>query len=273
MFRVPHSRIDAAVAAPRSPGCRRPRLAGGRGRRAVVSSCASAPAPAPAPAAPSAPDLVPKVGLRIEGSVDVAPGTWLLPTTGDQPALVLEGLENAVVDLGGALLRGAPAGTDLDRCDGIGVLVRGCRDVVLRNGGLGGWRACVVVEDSTGVVLEDLLRRLVRHAPRSSIAAEDGADGLAPRERRGAVAGALRRGDSLTRCRTRRAAVSRAPWPERPAALPRPGGRVYDNDFSFLSGWGLALWRAGNTVSRNVFDYCVRGYSHGVYWRGQDSGS
>ncbi len=26
-----------------------------------------------------------------------------------------------------------------------------------------------------------------------------------------------------------------------------------------------------NIVSRNRFDYCVRGYSHGVYWRGQDS--
>jgi hypothetical protein len=24
-------------------------------------------------------------------------------------------------------------------------------------------------------------------------------------------------------------------------------------------------------VARNLFDYCVRGYSHGVYWRGQDS--
>jgi parallel beta-helix repeat protein len=27
----------------------------------------------------------------------------------------------------------------------------------------------------------------------------------------------------------------------------------------------------GNVISRNVFDYCVRGFSHDVYWRGQDS--
>jgi hypothetical protein len=47
---------------------------------------------------------------------------------------------------------------------------------------------------------------------------------------------------------------------------------VYDNDCSFLSGWGLAMWRCtGNVICRNAFDFCVRGYSHGIYNRGQDS--
>ena len=47
---------------------------------------------------------------------------------------------------------------------------------------------------------------------------------------------------------------------------------IHDNDCSFLSGWGLALWRSSrNRISRNAFDFCVRGYSHGVYNRGQDS--
>jgi parallel beta-helix repeat protein len=48
--------------------------------------------------------------------------------------------------------------------------------------------------------------------------------------------------------------------------------KVYDCDCSFLSGWGLAMWRSNrNVISRNAFDFCVRGYSHGVYNRGQDS--
>ena len=48
--------------------------------------------------------------------------------------------------------------------------------------------------------------------------------------------------------------------------------KIYDNDCSVLSGWGLAMWRCSrNLVSRNAFDFCVRGYSHGVYNRGQDS--
>ena len=48
--------------------------------------------------------------------------------------------------------------------------------------------------------------------------------------------------------------------------------RLYDNDFSFLSGWGLAMWRSSrNIITRNAFDFCVRGYSHMIYNRGQDS--
>ncbi|MDX2146409.1 MAG: right-handed parallel beta-helix repeat-containing protein [Planctomycetota bacterium] len=48
--------------------------------------------------------------------------------------------------------------------------------------------------------------------------------------------------------------------------------KIYDNDFSFLSGWGIAMWRSSdNVISRNAMDFCVRGYSHGVYNRGQDS--
>lgn len=47
---------------------------------------------------------------------------------------------------------------------------------------------------------------------------------------------------------------------------------VYDNDISFISGWGFAMWRSsGNTVSRNAFDFCIRGHSEGIYNRGQDS--
>lgn len=49
-------------------------------------------------------------------------------------------------------------------------------------------------------------------------------------------------------------------------------GLVFDNDCSFLSGWGIAMWRSSNNlIGRNALDFCIRGYSHGVYNRGQDS--
>ncbi|HXH60245.1 MAG TPA: NosD domain-containing protein, partial [Fimbriimonadaceae bacterium] len=42
--------------------------------------------------------------------------------------------------------------------------------------------------------------------------------------------------------------------------------------FSFLSGIGVGLYRSSNNrVMYNKIDWCVRGYSHGVYNRGQDS--
>ncbi|MCC5823988.1 MAG: right-handed parallel beta-helix repeat-containing protein [Planctomycetes bacterium] len=49
-------------------------------------------------------------------------------------------------------------------------------------------------------------------------------------------------------------------------------GVVRGNDCSFLSGWGLAMWRAsGHEITENRFDFCVRGHVEGVYNRGQDS--
>ena len=50
------------------------------------------------------------------------------------------------------------------------------------------------------------------------------------------------------------------------------GVRVVGCDASFLSGWGLALWRSNECIVwRNAFDYCIRGYEHDKWNRGQDS--
>ena len=50
------------------------------------------------------------------------------------------------------------------------------------------------------------------------------------------------------------------------------GAKVWNNTFSFLSGIGIGLYRASaNTIMHNRIDWCVRGYSHTFYNRGQDS--
>jgi parallel beta-helix repeat protein len=49
-------------------------------------------------------------------------------------------------------------------------------------------------------------------------------------------------------------------------------GWVYNNDFSFNSGVGIGMYRSsGNNILYNKIIFNVRGYSHGVYKRGQDS--
>ena len=47
---------------------------------------------------------------------------------------------------------------------------------------------------------------------------------------------------------------------------------IYNNDFSFNSGIGLGMYRCSNNkVLYNRINFNVRGYSDGVYNRGQDS--
>lgn len=49
-------------------------------------------------------------------------------------------------------------------------------------------------------------------------------------------------------------------------------GTVWNNDLSFLTGVGLGLYRSSdNRIMHNKIDWCVRGFSYGVYNRGQDS--
>ncbi len=49
-------------------------------------------------------------------------------------------------------------------------------------------------------------------------------------------------------------------------------GMIFDNDFSFNSGIGIGLYRSSrNNILHNKLDFNVRGYSHGFYYRGQDS--
>ncbi|MDA1265083.1 MAG: right-handed parallel beta-helix repeat-containing protein [Planctomycetota bacterium] len=206
------------------------------------------------------------------------PGVYVQPPKGPdgmRGVLRFEGLQGQTIDLTGVDLRGNPAGSDPDTCSGHGVVLVNCKNVTIKGGRLGGYKACIVLEGCTSIVLEDLrfddwyAQRL-----RSTVASEDGADWLYPHENdagqwlanHGAAISATRCSD-LT---IRRCAGSGG---QNGILLTQvTGSKLYDNDFSFLSGWGLAMYRSSeNTVSHNWFDYCVRGYSHGVYARGQDS--
>ncbi|MEO0660821.1 MAG: hypothetical protein AAFZ87_04725, partial [Planctomycetota bacterium] len=109
-----------------------------------------------------------------------APGRVLHdPATG--PAIVLQGQRRVVLDLTGLELRGQGAEAPLDGATGVGIAVRGCEDVEIRGGLLGGFRVCVEVEDSVNVRLVDMRfdgwygQRL-----RSTAFAEDLSDWLRP---------------------------------------------------------------------------------------------
>lgn len=184
--------------------------------------------------------------------------------------------DGIVVDLGGGTLVGEAPGTKPWERTGMGIVVQG-RNVTIRNGAVRGFHVGILATRSDGFTAEDLDLSGNRGARlRSTRAAEDGGDWLWPhhndksewRTRYGAAL-CVERSSGCTIRRVR--AVGGGG--QNGIILDRVSDSVvHDNDCSFLSGWGLALWRSsGNVISRNAFDFCVRGYSHGVYNRGQDS--
>lgn len=199
----------------------------------------------------------------------------------DRPILDADG--NGVVQIvapditvtfGKAPLHGAELTTPRDLFTGTGVVVS-ASGVTLRGLKLDGFKVGLLVQKADGVTLEDLeILSGYSQRLRSTPSAEDGGDWLWPHTndaqewRRTYGAGiAVEESSGVTIRRVIARNVQNG------IILDRVNdSRIYDNDCSFLSGWGLAMWRSNRTiVSRNAFDFCVRGYSHGVYNRGQDS--
>lgn len=168
-----------------------------------------------------------------------------------------------------------PKGTPYETMEGIGWRLDGVQNVTLRNIHAHRFRAGILATNCDGLTLDacDVSGGFAMRLG-STPQAEDSADWLWPhhnddhewRDRYGAgICVEDSSNVTIRDCFARRR--------QNGIILDRVrNSRVYDNDFSFLSGWGLAMWRSSdNIVSRNAFDFCIRGYSHGVYNRGQDS--
>jgi hypothetical protein len=216
--------------------------------------------------------------LVVAGDTKVKTGTYLRPPLGEEGrggVILVRGGHRLTLDLSGVELRGTPASTDLDKNTGWGIVLEDCEDVTVRGGKIGGYRGCLVASRCKRLVLDGIaFDGWYGMHLRSTTAAEDEADWLYPHENDhgewiSKYGGAI----SLTDCSDAVIKDCRGRHGQNGILLTRSsGGSVFDDDFSFLSGWGLALYRSSkNIVSHCLFDYCVRGYSHGVYWRGQDS--
>ncbi len=239
-------------------------------------SGAAAGADAPAPPV----DFVDVVVTRDDTVIDrssrviIASGTVISDANGDG-VLHITAPNVTVEFVPGSVLRGSPAGAAPDTYTGVGIRIEGVEGVTLRNARVSGFKVGIRAVKSDELTIEtadcsDNFRQRLASTPE----AEDQGDWLWPHAndqdewttRWGAgihVKDAY--GVTVRACRVRDGQTA--------LVLDRVSrSRVFDNDFSFNSGWGVAMWRCTrNTVTRNALDFCIRGYSHGVYNRGQDS--
>ena len=187
----------------------------------------------------------------------------------------IEGADGLEIDCDG-VLRGAAEDAAPETFEGCGVRILGVRNVRLKGLNVRGFRVGVLASRADGLRLtqckvSDNRAQRLKSTPKHC---DDGADWLTPHDndanewltKYGAgVYVEDSRNVFLEGIRCRRT--------QNGVVFDRvEDSTLVDSDCSFLSGWGLALWRSsGNTISRNAFDFCIRGYSHGVYNRGQDS--
>lgn len=204
-------------------------------------------------------------------------GDGVLQINGDY--LYIEFVEGSVL-LGRAgidewLSQGAPQGEGWDTLTGTAITINAQEGVEIVGANIRGYRNGIVASDAPELMIRNAtLSDLYRQRLGSTATREDSGDWLYPHhnddnqwlENYGAAIWAERcHNAKFTGVKVRRG--------QNGIVLDSTNSAtVSNNDCSFLSGWGLAMWRASqNIVSSNRFDFCVRGHVEGVYNRGQDS--
>jgi parallel beta-helix repeat protein len=194
----------------------------------------------------------------------------------DNQGAIQIGTSNIEIEFGeGSILRGSPAATIPDQYLGCGIRLHNHTGVRIRGAQVSGFSCGLWATKADGLLLENIDASDNRRAHlKSTPVAEDESDWLYGHNndehewlRNYGAAIYIEQSSGVT------VRNSRVWQGQNGLCLDRvTGARVYDNDFSFNSGWGIALWRCtSNIITRNAVDFCIRGYSHGIYNRGQDS--
>jgi len=210
-------------------------------------------------------------GMVITRSVMVAPKTYQFSQGG--PPIVIRG-DNITVDFRGAVLNGISPDSAPDLATDTAIVIEGGNAVRVENARIRGYKVGILARRTRRLVLagndvsdnwkprlfslrehESLVDWLSFHHNENREWLRFGAaiylEEADSAELRGNVALRGMNGVLLVRSH---------------------GAMIHDNNFSFNSGLGIGLYRSSdNTIVHNRLDYNVRGYSHRVYSRGQDS--
>jgi parallel beta-helix repeat protein len=214
-------------------------------------------------------------GIVISRSVRVAPGVYRLtaPASLDSAVITIRG-NDLTVDFAGATLIGTDPRADPDAAMGVGVRVVGGRNVRIVNATIRGYKVGLLARGTRGLTLahddlshnwkprlfsepehESLVDWLSHHHNENDewlrfgagayLADVHGGEIQNVRIEQGMEGLMLVRTDSL---------------------------RIWNNVIEFNSGVGIGLYRSSdNVIMHNRASYNVRGYSDGIYRRGQDS--
>ena len=209
--------------------------------------------------------------VQITRNVTLKPGRVFSPSKG-RPALTVRG-DGITVDFGGLEIYGSDPKTRPDLRTGTGIEVQG-RNITLKNVRVHGYKVGLIARDCPGLRIlgGDLSYNWKQHLA-STPEQEDESDWMSYHQNEKDEWLQYGAGIYLRGCQRPEIKGVRITGGQCGLMMTQcDDGLVWNNDFSFLSGIGIGLYRSSrNRVQNNRIDWCVRGYSHGVYNRGQDS--
>jgi nitrous oxidase accessory protein NosD len=219
------------------------------------------------------PEIPLKAGLFIRQSTTIKPGIYKLPSAGkDAQVITIEG-DNITVDFQGAVLQGFLKSLYPDQYTGVGIRIKG-NNITIKNAVIKGFKTGILARDAENLHITGCdLSYNYKQRLRSTLEREDVSDWMSYHSNEQEEWLRYGAGIYLSNCQYAQVDHCIVTSGQNGLMITRCNeGTFWNNTFSFLSGIGIGLYRSGsNKIMHNKLDWCVRGYSHGVYERGQDS--
>ena len=211
-------------------------------------------------------------GMVITESVTITPGHYRIPADSTGAIIILG--DDIEVDFNGAILDGATPDQTPDTFAGTGIRVKEGQGIVIRNATVKGYKLGLWATDTPGIrITESDFSYNWRQRLKSIIEREHLDDWMSYHQNerdewmRYGAAIYLRRSDGA------QVDHVRVTGGQNGILMTEVNdGLFYNNEITFNSSLGIGMYRSSrNHVMHNRLDFNVRGYSHGVYNRGQDS--
>lgn len=219
------------------------------------------------------PDIPLKAGLVIKTSTTIKTGIYKLPAIGkDSNVISIEG-DDITVDFQGAVLQGFVKPQNPDQYTGIGLRIKG-NNITIKNVVIKGYKVGLLALncENLHITKSNFSYNYKQHL-RSTLEREDVSDWMSYHSNEKDEWLRYGAGIYLRNCNFAQVDHSTITGGQNGLMLTACNkGSFWNNNFSFLSGIGIGIYRSSeNKIMHNNLDWCVRGYSHGVYQRGQDS--
>lgn len=214
-------------------------------------------------------------GLVLDSSTKVKEGVYQLQNGDDEgKTSVIQVKGNGItVDFAGATLLGSDWDTAPDKRKGTAVIVEG-NNVTIKNLKAHGYKIGLIARNSTGLSLQncDFSYNWKQHLG-STLDKEDLGDWMSYHQNEKDEWLRYGAGIYLRGCNNFEVKGCRIIGGQCGLMITECSeGKIWNNSFSFLSAIGLGMYRSSNNrVMHNNIDWCVRGYSHTKWNRGQDS--
>src|SRR5690606_19940691 len=214
-------------------------------------------------------------GMKIDKSAKVKKTIYNLRPSADmnEAAIIIEG-NDIVIDFSNATINGSDNPTRPDEFFGVAILIRNSNGVTIKNLNTKGFKVALMARNVSDLVIEDCdFSYNYRQRLNSTQEKEDVSDWMSYHQNEKDEW--LRYGAAiyLRDCNSVVVRNNRVTGGQNALMMTSCNdSMIYGNDFSFNSGIGIGMYRSSrNKVMNNRVIFNVRGYSHGVYNRGQDS--